>query len=52
MEFGEIKEAEFEDLLRLYEQLHESDVPRLEPASIKRIWTGIQNSHEHLYFGA
>ena len=52
MEFGEIKESELEDLLGLYEQLHESDLPRPEPSKIRRIWANIQDSKEHLYFGA
>lgn len=52
MEFGEIKESELEDLLRLYEQLHESDLPRPEPSAIQQIWTRIQKSQEHFYFGA
>lgn len=52
MEFGEIKESELENLLGLYEQLHESDLPRPEPSKIQRIWANIQDSKEHLYFGA
>ena len=56
MEFGEIKESELENLLGLYEQLHESDLPRpepsTEPSKIQRIWANIQDSKEHLYFGA
>ena len=46
MEFGEIKESELEDLLGLYEQLHESDLPRPEPSKIRRIWANIQDSTE------
>ena len=52
MEFREIKESELDELLRLYEQLHESDVPRPNEATIKGIWTAIQASREHRYFGA
>ena len=52
MEFGEIKESELVDLLRLYEQLHESDLPHPASETIQRVWTLIQKSQEHLYFGA
>jgi RimJ/RimL family protein N-acetyltransferase len=51
MEIREIKNTELFSLLDLYTQLHESDSPLPDPATIQTTWLEIQHNNNIRYFG-
>ena len=52
MQLREIREYELADLLRLYEDLHESDFPLPDQSVVERTWESIVRSDQHCYPGA
>ena len=48
----EIQKSELSNLLRLYEDLHESDDPLPAQSRVDRIWQRIQQNPDLRYFGA
>lgn len=51
MDIREIKESELDDLLGLYEHIHDSDDPLPEMSVVESIWRKINENPNFRYFG-
>jgi GNAT superfamily N-acetyltransferase len=52
MQIREIAKSELDELLILYDHLHESDVPLPKPSMVYAVWNDISSDPHQKYFGA